>query len=116
MQFIFSDISVTAAATHSTTRPGLYFITLTCPPPSGSFLSGCTAVSPVSGISVREICKKMGASTGESTSLTWNHVQTFAFLHNMRKQDDYSKFTKIISVLYIATKFYIKSDSVFFMR
>ncbi len=49
-------------------------------------------------------------STVESTSLTWNHVQTFAFLHNMRKQDDYSKFAKIISVLYIATKFYIKSD------
>ncbi len=48
-------------------------------------------------------------STVESTSLTWNHVQTFAFLHNMRKQDDYSKFVKIISVLYIATKFYIKS-------
>ena len=40
-----------------------------------------------------------------------SHVKTFAFLHNMRKQDDYSKFTKIISVLYVATKFYIKSDS-----
>ncbi len=26
---------------------------------SGSFLSGCTAVSPVSGIPVRKICKKM---------------------------------------------------------
>ncbi len=39
-----------------------------------------------------------------------SHVQTFAFLHNMRKQDDYSKFTKIISVLYLATKFYIKSE------
>ncbi len=49
-------------------------------------------------------------STVESTSLIWNHVQTFAFLHNMSEQDDYSKFTKIISVLYIATKFYIKSD------
>ncbi len=45
MRFIFSDISVTAATTHSTTRPGLYFITLTCPHPGGSFLSGCPALS-----------------------------------------------------------------------
>ena len=38
------------------------------------------------------------------------YVKTFQFLHNHRNLDDYSKFIKIISVVYLATKFYIKSE------
>ena len=38
------------------------------------------------------------------------YLKTFQFIHNMRKLDDYSKFIRILSVVYLATRFYIKSD------
>ena len=38
------------------------------------------------------------------------YLKTFQFIHNMRHLDDYSKFLKVLSVVYVATTFYIKSD------
>lgn len=39
------------------------------------------------------------------------YLKTFQFIHNIRHLDDYSRFLRILSVVYIATRFYIKSDS-----
>jgi transposase-like protein len=38
------------------------------------------------------------------------YAKTFQFLHNTRHLDDYAKFMKILSVIVIATIFYIMSD------
>lgn len=38
------------------------------------------------------------------------YVKTFQFLHNIRELDDHAKFMRILSVIVIATTFYIMSD------
>ncbi len=64
MRFIFRDISVTATTTHSTTRPGLYHHSHMSLSQWFFFIWMYCIVSPVSGISVKEISKKMGGGRG----------------------------------------------------